>query len=126
MNTRYLQQGMGMGQIMLLLAAIGFGATLVINTLPVYLDNSTVTSALQSMQETYATKDIQDISDREIRAKLGSYFQINAVSSEIEQAISVVREKNDVRLTVNYEVRKHFAGNVDLVMTFENEVALGR
>jgi len=126
MNTRYLQRGMGAGQILLLLAAIGFGSTLVISIVPVYIDNSTVISALQSVQEAYEGKDIGEISDREIRSKLGNYFQINLVSREIEEAISIVREKDDVRLMANYEIRKHFVANVDLVMVFENEVLLGQ
>jgi len=126
MSTRHSQQGMGAGQLLLLLAAIGFGATIAISIIPVYIDNSTVNSALKSVQEAYQGKDIRDISDREIRGKLGNYFQINMVSREVEEAVSIVRERDDVRLIINYEIRKHLIGNVDVVMTFENEALLGQ
>jgi hypothetical protein len=125
MNTRYFQQGMSAGQIMLLLVAIGFGATIAISVIPVYIDNGTVSSALQSVQEAYEGKDIQDISDREIRGKLGNYFQINMVSREVEEAVRIVREKDTVSLSINYEIRKPLMGNVDIVMSFENQVNLG-
>lgn len=126
MKTRYFQQGMGMGQIFLLLILIGFGATVAISIIPVYIDNSTVASALESVREAYASKDVQDVQDKEIRSKLGNYFQINMVSRDVEDAVRVVREKDEVRLTINYEIRKHLMGNVDVVMMFENEVVLGR
>lgn len=125
MNTRYLQQGMGMGQIMLLLMVIGFGATVAVNVVPVYIDNNTVASALQSIQEGYAGRDINDISDADIQRKLSSYFQVNMVSKEIEQSTYVAREKDEVKLVADYEIRKHLMGNIDLVMVFENEVILG-
>lgn len=126
MNTRYLQRGMGMGQILLLLVLIGFGATVAISVIPVYIDNSTVVSALESVQEAYASKDVQEVTDKEIRGKLGNYFQINMVSRDVEDAVQVVREKDEIWLTINYEIRKHLMGNVDIVMMFENEVMLGR
>lgn len=124
MRARYLQRGMGTGQIMLLLAAIGFGATIAVSVIPVYIDNSTVVSALQSVQESYAGGDINEISDADIHRKLSSYFQVNMVSKEIEQSVYVVREKDEVKLVVDYEIRKHLVGNVDLVMVFNNEVVL--
>lgn len=125
MNTRHLQKGMSAGQLMLLLAAIGFGATVAVSVVPVYVDNGTVASALQSVQESYSGRDIQEISDIEIRKKLNNYFQVNMVPREIEQSVYIVRDKDEVKLAVDYEIRKHLMGNVDLVMVFENEVILG-
>jgi len=125
MNTRYLQQGMGMGQIILILVVIGFGATVAVSMIPVYMDNNTAKSTLQSVQEFYAGKDMADVTNNNITSKLNSYFQVNMISNDIKDAIEIVREGDEVWLTINYEVRKPIVGNVDVIMTFENEVVLG-
>lgn len=120
------QKGMGMTEIMVLLVIIGFVATTAVKLGPVYLDNSTVTSAFESIQEDYAGKDIQEISNTDIKRKLGKYFQVNMVSSEIEKSIEVVRKGRSVIVKSDYEIRQPFMGNVEIVVVFQNEVDLSK
>ncbi len=118
------QGGMSMTSLATTLLIVGFLATAAVKIGPAYLSNNTVKSALESIQADYRGKDLQDISNKEIRTKLDKYFQVNRVEGPAAASIEIVREKLKVIVTANYEVRNNFMGNVDVVLVFENEVDL--
>jgi len=122
--TGFFQRGMSINEMMLLLVLIGFFATAAIKLVPVYLENRTVQSALESVKEDYYGKDIQEISNSSIQAKLGKYFQVNMTGVEAMQSITIDRKGRSIYVRSDYEVRKPFMGNIDLVLRFQNEVDL--
>jgi hypothetical protein len=123
-NSKRVQSGMTMYGVMFLLVVVGFVATAAIKLGPVYMDNRVVVSALEEMHNDYASANMQDVTDNEILGKVQKYFQVNMVSDEIEKAAKVTRAKDQVILSFNYEIRKPFMGNVDVVLVFNNEIDL--
>ncbi len=122
--TQKLQRGMSASGMMGLLVLIGFSATVLINIGPAYLDNKAVKEMLSGLKDDFAGRDIAEISDKAVRGKINKYFQVNMVSSEVEEAVEITRVQKDVFVSINYEIRKNLIGNVDIVVWFENEVNL--
>ncbi len=106
---------------LLLLVIIGFFALLVIRLLPVYLENYNVTSALKSVQNEAL---MESLSNAEIKTRLLRRFEINDVTHVEHQDIRIETEANKRKIIVAYEVREPFLGNVDLVVSFDEQVEI--
>jgi hypothetical protein len=118
------QMGMTMWQMMFVLIIIGFSATAAVKLGPAYIDNHVVVSALDDIKKGFAGSNMQEVKDREILTKLGKYFEVNQVDDAIEKSAKVTRVKQQVILSIDYEIRSNFMGNVDTVLVFKNEVDL--
>jgi type II secretory pathway pseudopilin PulG len=123
-RSKMAQMGMTMWQMMFVLIIVGFVATAAIKMGPAYVDNHVVVSALDDIQKSYAGSNMQEVKDQEILTKLEKYFEVNQVSDVIEKSAKVTRVKQQVILSINYEIRSNFMGNVDTVLVFKNEVDL--
>jgi hypothetical protein len=123
-SGKHNQQGMTIYAAMFFLGVIGFAATLAIKLGPVYMENNVVKDAMKSIHDDYAGTNMQDVQDTVIKGKVQRYFQVNMVSSVIEQSMKITRNKDKVILSFNYEIRKPFMYNVDTVVVFTNEVDL--
>ena len=119
------QQGMSFYGVLFVLIVIGFCATVAVKIGPVYMDNKVVVRALEDIKNTYAGADVQELTDTAIKGKVSNYFQVNMVDPEIEKNVKVTRVKDKVILSIDYEIRKNFMGNLDVVIVFNNEVELG-
>jgi len=110
------QQGISMLGGLVLLAVIGFFLTAIFKVGPLYLDNSFVKAAVNSLQK----EDVHGMTDREIRQKLGSQFDMNNVRDIDRKLIKVDRKKTHTVVTLDYEKRVNFMANVDVVVMFNN------
>ena len=110
------QQGMSLLSGLVLLAVVGFFLTAAFKVGPLYLDNSFVSAAIASLQN----EDVHNMSDRDIRQKLNAQFDMNNVRDIDKSLIEVVRERTRTQVTLNYEKRTNFMGNVDIVVVFNN------
>jgi hypothetical protein len=126
LNPRMQQQGMSMWEMMFILVVIGFVATAAVKMGPAYMDNNVVKDALVAVQQSFSGANIQEVSDGEIKSKIGKYFDVNMVNDVIIASVKVTRDKQKVILSVNYEIRQNFISNVDVVMVFNNEVDLAK
>jgi len=125
-KTNRYQTGMTMYQTMFILVIVGFLATTVVKLGPHYMDNHVVESALDSIHTDYAGANMQEVNDRDIKDKLGKYFDVNMVDSEIAKSVKVTRDKQKVIVSVDYEIRTNFISNIDVVLVFNNEVDLAK
>jgi|TARA_B110000503_G_C6887859_1_gene305459 hypothetical protein len=98
------------------LLLVGFFMTAAFKVGPLYLDNSFIRAALDSL----AHENIHTLTDKDVRRKLYSSFDINNVRGINKNDIKVIREKTKTLVTLNYEKRVEFMGNVDVVVRFEN------
>lgn len=114
--THKKQQGMSMLSGLVLLAVIGFFLTALFKVGPLYLDNSFVSAAVASLQQ----EDVHGMTDGEIRRKLSAQFNMNNVRDIDPKMIKVTRKKTQTIVTVDYEKRVNFMGNVDVVVVFSN------
>jgi len=125
-SLRISQRGATPTSILFTMLLIGFGVTLGINMIPAYMDNNTVATILKNVKENLDSKDSSTISFEEVRSEISRNFQVNMVSSEIEQYLLISREQDGLEISVNYEVRKNLMANVDVVMRFDNMVKIGQ
>lgn len=110
------QQGMSLLSGLILLAVVGFFLTAVFKLGPLYLDNSFVRAAVTSLEK----EDIHNISNVDIRRKLTAQLDMNNVRDVDSKLINVTRESTRTEVTINYEKRVNFMGNVDVVVMFNN------
>ena len=101
---------------LVLLAVVGFFLTAAFKIGPLYLDNSFVRAAVTSLQN----EDIHNMSNGDIRRKLTAQFDMNNVRDIDTTLIEVIREKTRTQVTLNYEKRVNFMGDVDVVVMFNN------
>ena len=110
----------GLG-FLLLLALIGFFALLVIKLFPVYLEHYNVSTSLKSLR---GESKQAPLSRAEIRELLLRRFQINDISHVGKEDIKIENRNGAKVVTIAYEVRKPFMGNVDLVVSFNDTLEL--
>jgi len=123
MKAPLKQQGMGAYQI-LILAVVGlFIAFTAIRLVPIYGEYMSVTSSMQRVQE--ANIDNPG-SPRSLQRDLQRHFRINNVSNVEADNIHISPQGDGYMMRVSYEVRTGWIGNIDLIVSFENEVQIGR
>ena len=110
------QKGMTLLGGLTVLLIVGFILTAAFKVGPLYLDNSFVRAAIDSL----AQENIHTMTDKDVRKKLNAFFDINNVRDIDTKQIKIIREKTKTLVTLNYEKRINFMGNVDVVVRFEN------
>ena len=110
------QQGMSVLGILVTLAVVGFCLTAGLKIGPLYLDNSFVKAAIDSLAE----ENINTMTDKQVRRKLADFFDINNVRDIDMKDIKIEREKTRTLVTLNYEKRVNFIANLDVVVRFNN------
>ena len=110
------QQGISLLGGLVLLAVVGFFLTAAFKVAPLYLDNSFIRAAIASLVQ----EDVHGMTDGDIRRKLSSQFDINNIRDVDTKEVKVVRQKTHTVVSLDYEKRVNFMGNVDVVVRFEN------
>lgn len=122
MNTVKQQKGMTAIAMALILAMIGFFALLAIRLFPIYMEHFSVVSHLNSLAEDVSTKDK---SNQEILSTLNKRFDIDDVKNVKSENIFITRNKDkSMLIEVEYEVRTPAVGNVDMLVSFLDEVVV--
>ena len=109
------QRGVTMVTIAAGLALLAFFVTIAITLVPVYMENFSVSSHVSRLGKDSRTKEM---TKEEIRKTLLKRFGIDDVKNVERQDILVSDIPGGYRIEVDYEVRKSFLGNVDLVVYF--------
>jgi Domain of unknown function (DUF4845) len=118
------QRGLSTLGWLMTIAVFGFVLMCGFKMGPVYLDNSFVVGALKSLAE--SESDLKQLSNRDIRTKLNKMFAINNIRGDVTKQVKIVREQNRVLVNINYEKRVPLFYNVDVVMTFNNQLDSSR
>lgn len=122
MNTVKRQKGMTAIAMVLVLGMVGFFAMVAIRLFPIYLEHFSVASHLNSLAEDASVKDK---SNREILSTLKKRFDIDDVKNVKEENIFIERNKNNsIVIAVEYEVRTPVIGNIDMMVSFIDEVVV--
>jgi len=115
------QQGMtGMGWLTILFL-IGFFALLTFKLAPVYLENYSVKSILQSFEEEPL---ITTKSKADIRRMFMSRLITNGIRDIKKENIKIDKKPGVLKIGYDYFVRKPMVGNVDVILTFSKEIEL--
>ncbi len=116
------QQGLTAISVILILAMIGFFATIAIRLFPIYMEHFNVASHLESLAE---ESGITKKTNSEILNTLSKRFSIDDVKNVTNENIFIERNKDgSMLIAIEYEVRTPALGNVDMVVSFVDEVEL--
>ena len=113
---QHKQKGLSALGILLILTIAGFFLTIATTIGPLYLDNSFVNAALQSL----SSEPIHKLSDKKIRRRLQDSFTINNIRDVNAKDTVIERKKTATTVSLDYERRVHFFANVDIVVIFDN------
>lgn len=117
-RLRHAQRGMTLTGVLIGAALVAFLVYSGAKLAPIYLENYSVKSSLSSL----AGEEGKGGSVREIRDHLLRRLQINNVQNVKPDHINVRIEGNRRIVTVDYEVRTRFYGNLWLLSSFNEKV----
>ncbi|HSC74977.1 MAG TPA: DUF4845 domain-containing protein [Pseudomonadales bacterium] len=118
------QRGLTMWETCLYIFVFLFIVTIALKLGPLYIDDMNISSAIDSVHENVAGKDIDEVTNIAIKGYLSKNFQVSMIADERLKDVVVERTGSKVLLKVNYDARNSFMGNVDIVVHFKHEVDL--
>ena len=120
-TTPAKQKGLSMLSGLLIIGVAVFFVVLGMKLIPSYIEYFSVKTVLRSLQE---DRQASQRSPKQIRDMIIKRLKINGVYEFDRDNITIKKDKNDTLVQVVYEVRKNMAGNIDVVMHFEDQVDL--
>jgi Tfp pilus assembly major pilin PilA len=120
-NSR--QRGITLLSFLMVIAVLGFFAFIGMRLFPVYSEYYSVKQAMDAVAN---EPGVNTWDARRVRDALDRRFNISYVSSVKPEHIKVTRSATGNTLTIDYEVRKPFAYNLDFVARFNRSVELTR
>ena len=117
------QQGLTFISLVFVLGLIAFLVLLGLKIGPIYLDHSKVVSVLSEIEK---TPDIEHQSEAEIRDSLNKRFNINYVNDVTQKDITITRQGNYLKVLIEYEVVSKIAGNLSVLVEFNDAIEVGR
>lgn len=121
LQNRNRQNGMtGMGWLTILFL-IGFFALLTFKLAPTYLENYSVKTVLKSFEDEPL---ITQKSKKEVLIMVMTRLNTNGVRDIKRDMVKIIKKPGLLNINIDYFVRKQMVGNVDVIMSFNEEVEL--
>jgi len=117
------QKGMSSIVLLVIVGVFGFLIVTFFKIFPMYYENFKVNSALESMQTDTA---IDPKSKRAIWESLSKRLFIDEVRSITREHVTMVRKDGKTTITVTYEKRDSYVGNLFIGANFSNSVVIDR
>lgn len=111
---RRWQSGMSYVGLLTLFGIIGAGIKVSAVVGPAYYDNYTIDKIIISLFRDGRANSIEDF-----KRGLSDRFQINNIRDKTPDDFQYTYEDKKLTVVVDYEVRKPFLGNIDVVMHFQ-------
>lgn len=122
MKTIKKQQGVTMITIALGLVLLAFFVLIAVTVWPVYMENFNVNSHLERLEN---DSKVKSMTKTELLLTIQKRLGIDDVKSVEAEDITITGEPGSgYTVEVDYEVRKEFLGNVDLVIYFNRSVSI--
>jgi len=116
------QQGLTFIGLILVLGLIGIIVLSVLKVFPVYMEHLSVQTSVETLAD---DPKIKNMSVRQIRTLLNKKFNMNAVTSVRAADAKIRKSGGEILFRLDYEVRKEYIGNVDIVLSFSDEFNIG-
>ena len=113
------QNGMTMLSWLIVLGIAVFFILIGIKMVPTYLENYAIKQVLATMEN---DRSVRKMTPKQIKESFMKRIKINSVYEFKREWIKLKKEKNGMRFSVDYEIRKPVAGNVSIVMVFSESV----
>lgn len=112
------QKGFTMISLMMVFALIGIIVLSVLKIFPVYMEHLAVQTSMEAIE---VDQDLKQMTVGQIRAKFEKKLDMNQVTSVSAGQAKINRSIGDITFKIEYEVRKEYIGNIDIVMSFSDE-----
>lgn len=122
MKVNEREHGLTLISVALILGLIAFFTLLVLKIAPIYINNSRVQSALAALQQ---TTDIEKKSRHEVKVLLNKRFNLNYVDRVKDSDVKITKNGNYLRVEVQYEVIENIAGNLSVLVEFDEMFEAG-
>ena len=122
MKTHRYQRGFLTAKNTLLVLLLVFFVPFAVKVGTAYSENTFVQAALVNAGQ--LDPPLSELTKKQIKSKIQSVFSLNNIRGAPVQSIEVVKQRKDTFVNVNYEVREPLYFNIELVMTFENQLDL--
>lgn len=115
------QRGLTMISWLVILTVIGFFIMVGLRVGPVYMEHYSVKNIVQSLeQEPFISRKPVG----EIRKMLLRRFDINSIRNVTRDHLKIRRSGGVTTIEIGYEQRRPIAGNMDVIMTFNESIEL--
>jgi hypothetical protein len=123
MSKRKHQAGLTMITWIVLIGMIGFIGIFAFKLIPIYMDYSTINSAL----ETVAKNTTPGESPAQVKSSISNLFDVNSVNTVKVSDIDIKPDTDGKTLvmSLDYDARTNFVANIDLVVHFEKTYTAG-
>ena len=112
------QKGFTFIGLVIVLAIIGFVTLTVLKIFPVYMENLAVKTSMDAIK---TDQGIKNMSAGQIRSLFEKKLDMNQVTSVKAKDAKIGRGIGEITFKLEYEVRKDYIGNIDLILSFKNE-----
>lgn len=110
------QRGVTIPGLIFLLLVFAFVLTAGFKIGPLYIDNQFIRESIESLEN----ENYREMSDQEIVRYVQRTFDVNNIRDITTRDMKISREKHRLFVSLDYEKRVNFMGNVDVVVRFEN------
>lgn len=124
MNSIRRQHGITLWETCTYIFVFLFIVTIALKIGPLYIDDMNVSKAIEGVHSDLMGKDIYEVTNSDIKGRIGKYFEVSMVNDERLKDIVIDRTGGKVILRLDYDVRTSFMGNVDILVHFPHEVDL--
>ncbi|HUV20797.1 MAG TPA: DUF4845 domain-containing protein [Gammaproteobacteria bacterium] len=122
-NQGKRQQGLSTVGIIAVVGIFGLLVVTFFKVFPMYYDNFKLTSVLEAIENDSA---LDPKSKKAIWESLQKRLYINEVRSITRDHVKMVRKNGKTTITVTYEVRDNFIGNLFIGASFEESAVINR
>jgi len=112
------QQGLTFIGLIFVLALIGMIVLSALKVVPIYMEHFAVQTSVESIID---DPKLKSLTVREIKILLHKKLNINGVTSVNSGDAKIRKSGGEIAFSLEYEVRKDYIGNIDIVLSFSDE-----
>lgn len=112
------QRGFTFIGLVIVLAIIGVITLTVLKLFPVYMEHLSVKTAMEAIEK---DPELKNMSVGDIRRLFEKKLDVNQVTSVNAKNAKIGRGVGEITFKIEYEVRKDYIGNVDLILSFSDQ-----
>jgi hypothetical protein len=117
MKSAYSQRGLSSISILIVMMVAAFFLICALKLIPIYIEGASVASSVSSAFE---DKEFDNLTVKQMRTKLGKYFEINRIQGISARDIKIKRVKGTTYIDASYEQREQLLFNIDVVVKFDD------
>jgi competence protein ComGC len=122
-SIKHSQKGYTLISLIFILGLVAFFVLLILKIAPIYMDHSKVVNALAAVKQ---TTDVQSMSEAEVRSTLDKRFNLNYVNDAKMEDVKITKRGNYLRVEIVYEVVQKIAGNLSVLVEFNDKFEVGQ